>query len=98
MPRPVVYLIYNLLLPVFLVIGLPSFLIKGLRRGGLARNFRQRFGIFSSETLDRFRGKKPVWIRTFWALVHTVLIARWHPTKRKAGAARIEGLKLYWHR
>lgn len=62
MPRPVVYLIYNLLLPVFLVIGLPSFLIKGLRRGGLARNFRQRFGIFSSETLTRFRGKKPVWI------------------------------------
>lgn len=62
MPRPVVYLIYNLLLPVFLVIGLPSFLIKGLRRGGLARNFRQRFGIFSSETLARFRGKKPVWI------------------------------------
>jgi 3-deoxy-D-manno-octulosonic-acid transferase len=62
MPRPVVYLVYNLLLPVFLVIGLPSFLIKGLRRGGLARNFRQRFGIFSSETLARFRGKKPVWI------------------------------------
>jgi len=62
MPRPVVYLIYNLLLPVFLVIGLPSFLIKGLRRGGLARNFRQRFGIFSSDTLARFRGKRPVWI------------------------------------
>jgi len=62
MPRPVVYLIYNLLLPVFLVIGLPSFIIKGLRRGGLARNFRQRFGLFSPETLTRFRGKKPVWI------------------------------------
>ena len=62
MPRTVVYLIYNLLLPVFLVIGLPSFLLKGLRRGGLARNFRQRFGNFSPDTLARFRGKKPLWI------------------------------------
>src|SRR5690606_4595109 len=63
MPRPVVYLVYNLLLPVLLVIGLPAFLIKGLRRGGLARNFRQRLGFFSSETLDRFAGKQPIWIR-----------------------------------
>ncbi len=62
MPRQVVYLIYNLLLPVFLVIGLPSFLLKGLRRGGLARNFRQRFGFFSPDTVARFHGKKPVWI------------------------------------
>ena len=62
MPSTVVYLIYNLLLPVFLVIGLPSFLLKGLRRGGLARNFRQRFGNFSPDTLARFRGKKPLWI------------------------------------
>lgn len=62
MPRPVVYFLYNLLLPIFLVIGLPGFLIKGLRRGGLARNFRQRFGLFAPETVARFRGKKPVWI------------------------------------
>lgn len=62
MPRPVVTLLYNLLLPIFLVIGLPAFLIKGLRRGGLARNFRQRFGFFSSETLDQLAGKKPIWI------------------------------------
>lgn len=62
MPRPLVYLIYNLLLPVVLLVGLPSFLIKGLRRGGLARNFRQRLGFFSAETLARFRGKKPIWI------------------------------------
>lgn len=62
MPRPLVYLLYNLLLPVVLIVGLPSFLIKGLRRGGLARNFRQRLGFFSAETLARFRGKKPIWI------------------------------------
>lgn len=62
MPRPLVYLLYNLLLPVALLLGLPSFLIKGVRRGGLARNFRQRLGFFSAETLAHFRGKKPIWI------------------------------------
>jgi len=45
-----------------LVIGLPSLLTKGFRRGGLARNFRHRFGIFPNDTVARFRGKKPVWI------------------------------------
>ncbi|MCB1207034.1 MAG: hypothetical protein KDN18_22465, partial [Verrucomicrobiae bacterium] len=62
MPRPLIYLLYNFLLPVALVLGLPSFLIKGLRRGGLARHFFQRLGFFSSETLSRFRGRKPLWI------------------------------------
>lgn len=62
MPRALVYTIYNLLLPLTLLIGLPSFLIKGIRRGGLARNFRQRFGFFREETLKKFRGKNPVWI------------------------------------
>jgi 3-deoxy-D-manno-octulosonic-acid transferase len=62
MPRPLIYLLYNLLLPVVLVLGLPAFLIKGIRRGGLARNFRQRLGFFSGETLTAFHGKKPLWI------------------------------------
>ncbi len=62
MPRPLIYLLYNLLLPVVLVLGLPAFVIKGIRRGGLARNFRQRLGFFSSETRSAFEGKKPLWI------------------------------------
>jgi 3-deoxy-D-manno-octulosonic-acid transferase len=62
MPRPLIYLLYNLLLPVVLVLGLPAFLIKGIRRGGLARNFGQRLGFFSRETLAAFQGKKPLWI------------------------------------
>ena len=62
MPRALIYLIYNLLLPVVLVLGLPSFLIKGFRRGGLTRNFRQRLGFFSNETLASFQSKKPLWI------------------------------------
>ncbi|MEM7699403.1 MAG: glycosyltransferase N-terminal domain-containing protein [Verrucomicrobiota bacterium] len=62
MPRSVVYLIYNLLLPVVLVIGFPAFIIKGLRRGGLARHFRQRFGLFRPETLAPFSDRRPIWI------------------------------------
>lgn len=62
MPRPLVYLIYNLLLPVVLLIGFPSFVLKGIRRGGLARNFRQRFGIFSPELRMRLKEDRPIWI------------------------------------
>ena len=41
MSRNFVYLLYYLLWPFALVLGLPSFLYKGWRRGGLARNFQQ---------------------------------------------------------
>ena len=62
MARLFVYLLYNLLLPIVLAVGFPSFILKGIRRGGLARNFRQRFGRFRPETLGRFEGKRPLWI------------------------------------
>lgn len=62
MSRVFVYLLYNLLLPFVLVLGLPAFLIKGIRRGGLARNFIQRIGFLSPEIRNRLRGKKPIWI------------------------------------
>ncbi len=62
MPRILVYLLYNLLLPLVLLLGLPSFLTKGIRRGGLARNFAQRLGFFPVALRERLRGKKPIWI------------------------------------
>ncbi len=62
MPRSLVYLLYNLLLPPLLLLGLPSFFIKGLRRGGLARGFFQRLGFFSQETLAKIHGRNPLWI------------------------------------
>ena len=62
MPRALVYLIYNLLLPPVLLLGLPSFLIKGIRRGGLARNFKQRLGFFRQETLEKWKDSRPIWI------------------------------------
>jgi len=62
MPKPLVYLLYNALLPLALLAGFPSFILKGVRRGGLARNFRQRLGRFHADTLERFAGRRPVWI------------------------------------
>lgn len=62
MPRPLVYLLYNLLLPFVLLLGLPAFIIKGVRRGGLARNFAQRLGFFSPDFKYRIKDRKPVWI------------------------------------
>ncbi len=62
MPRFFVYALYNLLLPFLLLLGLPSFLRKGIRRGGLARNFAQRLGFLSADTLAKFQGRRPIWI------------------------------------
>ena len=62
MPRLLVYFLYNLLLPVVLVLGMPLYLIKGIRRGGLALNFRQRLGFFSPSVRATLQGKKPIWI------------------------------------
>ncbi len=62
MPRFLVYLIYNSLLPGFLLLGLPAFIVKGVKRGGLTRNFRQRLGWFHEQTLHRFESGHPLWI------------------------------------
>lgn len=62
MPRAAVYLLYNLLLPIALLVGFPSFIVKGIRRGGLARNFRQRFGRFRPGTLRKLEGENPLWV------------------------------------
>ena len=62
MPRPLVLLIYNLILPIVLALGFPAFIIKGIRRGGLASNFRQRLGYFSPGLRAHLNGKKPIWI------------------------------------
>lgn len=62
MRRALVYTLYNVLLPFVLLLGLPSFLLKGLRRGGLARNFRQRLGFLSRDLLAPLQGQSPLWI------------------------------------
>lgn len=62
MPRIVVSLVYNLLLPLVLLVGLPAFVVKGIRRGGLARNFKQRLGFYPAELSANTSGQRPLWI------------------------------------
>ncbi len=62
MSRCLVMLIYNLLLPIVLIVGFPKFLIKGIRRGGVARNFRQRLGLYTAAQKAHFKSGRSIWI------------------------------------
>jgi 3-deoxy-D-manno-octulosonic-acid transferase len=54
--------IYNLLWPIGLLLFLPSYLAKMLRRGGYRKNFGQRIGFYSIECRKQLHGKNPTWI------------------------------------
>jgi 3-deoxy-D-manno-octulosonic-acid transferase len=54
--------IYNLLWPIGLLLFLPSYLAKMLRRGGYRKNFGQRLGFYSSKCRKQLHGKNPTWI------------------------------------
>ncbi len=74
MNRFLVYLIYNLLLPVVLLVGFPRFVMKGLQRGGLARNFRQRLGLYQADLEAKLaRSPSTLWIHA--VSVGEVLVA-----------------------
>ncbi len=49
-------LIYNLLLPVFLLLSLPGYLIKMRRRGGFGTGLSERFGIYRRSISDEPKG------------------------------------------
>ncbi len=71
MSRSLVYLLYNLLLPLALVVGLPGYISKGLKRGNLGRNFRQRFGRLPRAIAEL--DSRPLWIHA--VSVGEVLVA-----------------------
>jgi len=54
---------YNLLLPFALLISFPFYLRRMLKRGNYARNFGQRFGLYSKSLRARFAEGKWTWIR-----------------------------------
>ena len=56
-------LLYNLLLPLALLISFPFYLRRMLKRGGYARNFLQRFGFFSKRLRRRFSEGRWTWVR-----------------------------------
>src|ERR1700747_3159156 len=53
---------YNLLLPFVLVASFPFYLRRMLKRGNYARNFGQRFGLYSKQFRKRFAGGNWTWI------------------------------------
>jgi 3-deoxy-D-manno-octulosonic-acid transferase len=55
--------LYNLLLPVVLLVSFPKYLRRMLKRGGYFRNFSQRFGRYSKELANRFAEGGWTWVR-----------------------------------
>ena len=56
MKRFIFLLIYNLLLPVFLVLSIPGYLIKMKKRGGFGTGLRERFGIYKKPASEEPKG------------------------------------------
>ena len=59
-----IWWLYNLLFPIVFLFLLPHYILRMLRRGGYARNFGQRFGIYSPEARGLLAGPgRPIWIQ-----------------------------------
>lgn len=56
MKRFIFLLLYNLLLPVFLIISIPGYLIKMKKRGGFGTGLSERFGIYGKPAKDEPKG------------------------------------------
>jgi 3-deoxy-D-manno-octulosonic-acid transferase len=56
-------LLYNIVLPVALLVSFPIYLRRMLKRGGYSRNFSQRFGRYSKKLTHRFAEGGWTWIR-----------------------------------
>ena len=56
MKRFLFLLLYNLLLPVFLVISIPGYLIKMKKRGGFGTGLSERFGIYRKPAAEEPKG------------------------------------------
>jgi 3-deoxy-D-manno-octulosonic-acid transferase len=56
------WFLYNVLFAVGYVLMMPRFIVRMLRRGGYARNFLQRVGIYSPETRQRLATAGRVWV------------------------------------
>ncbi len=54
--------LYNFLWPLGLLIFLPGYVAKMLRRGGYREKFGQRVGIYDSEVRNRLSNQRPTWL------------------------------------
>src|SRR3982751_2765068 len=55
-------LIYNLLFPVALLVFLPGYVIKMLRRGNYRNKFGQRLGFYDRTTRRTLSGEQRTWL------------------------------------
>lgn len=56
MMRFLFLLLYNLLLPVFLLVSIPGYLLKMKRRGGVGTGLRERFGLYKCKKSEEPQG------------------------------------------
>lgn len=56
------WLIYNVLFFIAYLVLLPHFLIRMRRRGGYRAHFRQRFGRYEPDVMERLRERQRVWV------------------------------------
>ncbi|MBR0458581.1 MAG: 3-deoxy-D-manno-octulosonic acid transferase [Victivallales bacterium] len=60
---PYMYFLYNLIFPLIFLCYLPFYLVHIVRRGGLTREYWQRFGFFGADIKKTLRGlHSPVWL------------------------------------
>ncbi|MEI6562721.1 MAG: 3-deoxy-D-manno-octulosonic acid transferase [bacterium] len=57
-----IWLIYNLLFPILFLAMLPYFLFRMCRRGGYAKGFMQRLGLYDAELKARIGQRPRVWV------------------------------------
>ena len=73
--------IYNLFWPIGLLVFLPGYLVKMIRRGGYREKFGQRFGIYDRETRNRISNERLTWL-------HAVSVGEINIALRLANALR----------
>jgi len=57
-----IWFLYNLLLPVGVLLALPKFLLRMARRGGYRRHFEQRIACYGHGTLSALKAHRRIWI------------------------------------
>lgn len=60
-------ILYNLAFPLVLVVMLPSFVLRMIRRGNYRHKFGQRFGIYSRRVVEKLAGHR-------WTFIHAVSV------------------------
>jgi 3-deoxy-D-manno-octulosonic-acid transferase len=78
----VIRFIYNLFWPLGLLIFLPGYIAKMIRRGGYREKFGQRFGIYDGEVRNRLSNQRSTWL-------HAVSVGEVNIALKLANALRV---------